>query len=228
VGVLPYLLPYLEQEQVHELIEVDMQLDRVRPEWWSDNSTWRVAQYKLKTFLCPSDDPRASQVGTFVGLHTWYDTNAGRVWLEAMYIPNSSHADALGRTDYVGCAGGMGVTDNTYWDEFRGALTNRSRNKIIDVRDGSSNTLMFGEALGGEHNGTRRYSHSWMGSGALPVGWGLEGKEYYRFSSHHPGIVQFCFVDGSVRAVATTIATESLILLGGIRDGQVPAETAIR
>jgi prepilin-type N-terminal cleavage/methylation domain-containing protein len=228
VGVLPYLLPYLEQVSVHDLIGVDMKVDHVRDRWWADSDTWNVAQYKLKMFLCPSDDPYASQTGTFVGLHTWYDTDAGRVWLEAMYVPNASHADALGPSDYVGCAGGMGVTDNPFWDGFRGPLTNRSKNRIVDVSDGSSNTLMFGEALGGEYDDGRRWSHSWMGSGTLPVGWGLGDAEYFRFSSRHPGIVQFCFVDGSVRSLATNISTEALIFLGGIKDGEVPAETSIQ
>ena len=92
---------------------------------------------------------------------------------------------------------------------------------MSDVLDGTSNTLMFGEALGGLVGNRREYAHSWMGSGSLPAAWGPSDAEYYRFSSRHPGIVQFCFVDGSVRPLATTIADGTLKRLGGMADGEM-------
>jgi len=57
VGVLPYLLPYLEQNSVHERIEVEMDVAKVAGGWWTDASTWTVAQARLGLFLCPSDNP---------------------------------------------------------------------------------------------------------------------------------------------------------------------------
>jgi prepilin-type processing-associated H-X9-DG protein len=112
----------------------------------------------------------------------------------------------------------MGHTLNTYWDTWKGLLTNRSTNTFAAVLDGTSNTLMFGEALGGQYGSQRKYSHSWMGSGTLPVAWGLGGSDYSQFSSRHPGVVQFCLVDGSVRPVSTTIEDLTLRSLGGIAD----------
>jgi hypothetical protein len=61
-----------------------------------------------------------------------------------------------------------------------------------------------------------------MGSGALPLAWGLQDREYNRFSSWHPGIVHFCLADGSIRAVATEIPDQAMINLGGIEDREVP------
>ena len=52
-------------------------------------------------------------------------------------MPNPT-GNAIGRSDYVGCAGGMGVTQNAYWDHYRGVLTNRSRNTLAAVLDGTS------------------------------------------------------------------------------------------
>ena len=43
---------------------------------------------------------------------------------------------------------------------------------------------------------------------------------WYQFSSNHPGIVQFCLADGSVRQVATQIDYDMLQNLGAIADGQ--------
>lgn len=115
---------------------------------------------------------------------------------------------------------------------------NRSRRTLghVTVMDGTSNTLMFGETLGGTGIGGRNHAHTWMGSGAMPTGWGLGrgnqdvlngGADWFRFSSRHPGGVQFCFGDGSVRLVHFGTTTEFfsddwkvLAQLSGVNDGQ--------
>jgi prepilin-type N-terminal cleavage/methylation domain-containing protein len=222
IGVIPYLLPYLEAQSVSERIGLDMRVDRHVPGgWWRDEPTWAIAHARIPLLVCPSDNPYQSQIGTFVGLHTYYDAAEGRVWLNALYFPNSNGAQTLGRTNYVGCAGGMGVPNHSYWDRYRGPLTNRSKVRLEDIKDGTSNTLMFGEALGGVQSNQRQYSHSWMGSGTLPLAWGLEDRDYQRFSSWHPGIVHFCLADGSVRAISTQVPDQVMIHLGGINDGEV-------
>jgi prepilin-type N-terminal cleavage/methylation domain-containing protein len=223
VGVIPYLLPYMEHDAIRDRIEVEMDVDKVRAPWWTDAATWAVAQAKLAAFVCPSDEPYENQTGTFVTLHTWFNSGASppEVELIAAYISIANGGDAIGRSNYVASAGGMGVTLNTYWDHYRGPLTNRSKNEYAAVLDGTSNTLMFGEALGGQYGTQRKYAHSWMGCGALPVAWGLSGADFGQFSSHHPGIVQFCLVDGSIRPIATTISDRAFLHLGGMSDGEV-------
>ncbi len=225
IGVIPYLLPYLEAGSVQEQIGVDMHVEHHVPDgWWRDPPTWAIAQARISVLICPSDDPYESDEGTFVALHTYDDPPAGLVRFDAMFILNANGGNALGRTNYVGCAGGMGRPNNFYWDQYRGPLTNRSKVKMANIVDGTSNTLFFGEAVGGHQGGARLYSHSWMGSGTLPLAWGLENRDYNRFSSWHPGVVQFCLADGSVRSVSTGIDTDALIQLGGIRDQEVPEE----
>ena len=225
VGVLPYLLPYLEQHAVSERILVEMDIDKIASAWWTDPATWAISQAKLSLFLCPSDNPYANTTGPFVGLHTWWDKEntrdpPGSVWLTAMYIPITDGGQNLGRTNYVASAGGMGLTEHPYWDRYYGPMYNRSKKSVAAVTDGTSHTLMFGEALGARSGSQREYAHTWMGSGALPTGWGLSDSDYYRFGSRHPGVVQFSFCDGSVRALATTIDDETMKLLGGMDDGE--------
>jgi hypothetical protein len=221
VGVLPYLLPFLELDSIQDHILTEMRVDETGARWWSDPSTWAISQARLGAFVCPSDNPYSSEKGTFVGLHTHYDPAEGKVWLEALVMLNTSHGDVIGRSNYVGCAGGMGVTNNAYWDPYRGPLTNRSTNSFAAVTDGASNTLLFGEALGGVYDHERKYAHSWMGSGALPVGWDLTDQDLPRFSSWHPNIVPFCYVDGSVRPIERAISYETFRSLGGISEGEV-------
>ncbi len=227
IGVLPYLLPYLELDAVRERIEVDFDVDAVKSAWWTDPETWAVSQTKLGRFLCPSDDPYENTVGTFVGLHTWWDSAGSKsppnsVWLTAMYLPLDGGGRNIGRTNYLASAGGMGLTENPYWDFFYGPMYNRSKKGLGDVVDGTSQTLMFGESLGGVTDNRREFAHTWMGSGALPTAWGLRDADYHRFSSRHPGVVQFAFCDGSVQAMTTTTDDELMKYLGGIADGDSP------
>lgn len=227
IGVLPYLLPYLELDAVRERIEVDFDVDAVKSAWWTDPETWAVSQTKLGRFLCPSDDPYENTVGTFVGLHTWWDSAGSKsppnsVWLTAMYLPLDGGGRNIGRTNYLASAGGMGLTENPYWDFFYGPMYNRSKKGLGDVVDGTSQTLMFGESLGGVTDNRREFAHTWMGSGALPTAWGLRDADYHRFSSRHPGVVQFAFCDGSVQAMTTTTDDELMKYLGGIADGDAP------
>jgi hypothetical protein len=141
-----------------------------------------------------------------------------------------------GRTNYVGVAGangdmaGVSATDilpagNVFGLPAGGCDLRRfvgiycSRNTItlgqITQMDGTSNTLMFGEALGGE-GVVRDFAYSWFGCGQLGTKFGLgrgnvacngvytsatNGAGWPRFSSRHASGVQFSYGDGSTRTV---------------------------
>src|SRR6185312_10332950 len=62
VGVLVYLLPYLEQDNAYRALLQDLPGDyldpsKVYPPWWNYSSASTAAQARIKTYLCPSDDP---------------------------------------------------------------------------------------------------------------------------------------------------------------------------
>jgi prepilin-type N-terminal cleavage/methylation domain-containing protein/prepilin-type processing-associated H-X9-DG protein len=86
---------------------------------------------------------------------------------------------------------------------FVGPFCTNSKTKITAITDGTSNTIAFGETTGGHlTGGSRDYRIAWMGAGAFATAYGLrEGTSSGRFTSMHPGIVNFAMCDGSVRGL---------------------------
>jgi prepilin-type N-terminal cleavage/methylation domain-containing protein len=131
--------------------------------------------------------------------------------------PNNSNP----ATTYDGCAAGNGVIFET----------NRPL-RITDVRDGTSNTIMIGEALTGKD-----YQNSWchmdnaIATCAYPPNAKspVTGKDYppdqwwnrYAFTSNHTGGVQFALADGSVRFIADTVPLDVFRALGTRAGGEV-------
>jgi prepilin-type N-terminal cleavage/methylation domain-containing protein/prepilin-type processing-associated H-X9-DG protein len=194
------------------------------------------ANAKIRTYLCPSD-PGINGFWVFDGanFNGHPPTAAYLVYTDGVInIPGYGHE--LGRSNYVGVGGGFGDvqpgdTLHLRWKPFIGVYYANSRTKIADITDGTSNTLAFGETLGGLHtNGSRFAEWSWMGSGWLPTKYGLapifgsRGDDYMeeQFQSKHTGgIVNFAWADGSVRGISRGADFNAFIYASGIADGQV-------
>jgi hypothetical protein len=127
-------------------------------------------------------------------------------------------ATSLGLTTYGGVQGSWGTGSNTahpFWanaqglQTYTGIFSNRSNLTMgqLTALDGTAHTLMIGEGIGGPRpsgTGPPDYSATWMGYPGLPAVGGIPADtsaQWYHYSSRHPGIVQFCFGDGSVRAL---------------------------
>ena len=245
VGLLAHLLPHLELQMIADEFDLDIGVKNVPPTpaggrprvpWWSQRApqTWAVAQAKIGHFLCPSTSAQVETKATMrvfvpvvlhrIGNHT---INGVQVW----FYESPSRADHLGRNNYLGVSGFLG--ELPAGRSLKGVFRNRSRTTFAEIRDGTSHTMLMGEALGGVDctSGRRQFAIPWIGIGSIPTGGGLEapsgcvGPEWWQFSSEHIGVVQFVFADGSVRSVSTDIDFWEYVLLSGMTDGGIlPAD----
>jgi prepilin-type N-terminal cleavage/methylation domain-containing protein len=209
VGVLAYLLPYVEQDNVYKLIPQNMMQQGYVGAWWGSISLGTNApgitagRSRIKYYVCPSDpmngnggSPSTPVNGVFIGLVISGNTLTG------YYNPNGGNAQLAGRSNYIGCAGMFGDL-YPYPGVYVGDLPTTPPRGFASVTDGTSNTWMFGECLGGDDGpGARDYALTWMGAGSLPTYWGLpDPANWYTFGSKHTGVIQFAYGDGSVRSV---------------------------
>jgi prepilin-type N-terminal cleavage/methylation domain-containing protein len=217
-GSLVYLLPYLEQDNIYRRLRT-MTDPNYTGTWWGTNPDWTLAQSTIPIFLCPADPAAPGDVsaGSAALMHS-YDSGPpqGAEGAVMYYFPGEV---TLGKTNYTGVAG-PGWNDGSIaapsslganYQPYTGIFTNRSKVKLglVTALDGASNTLMFGEGLGGNFPGVRDFQWTWMGTGAMATFRGLcDGPKgsatavsWAGFSSAHTGVVQFCFTDGSVRGL---------------------------
>jgi hypothetical protein len=250
IGVLPFLLPELELNMVSDKLNKDQSLqtppvslfdvEKWGAEWFWRADSWQYAQTKIPGFLCPSDDAERVSDPYIFNENPWIlnssCSNSGTSTQYCYYLGvrfGTTQGDVLGRTNYLGVAGRWGPAVGYAESQFEGAFSHRSKTDFAHMCDGSSNVFMFGESMGGEDRSasppTRR-SYTWIGSGVMITNPGLplndQQARWYHFSSRHPGIVQFCLGDGSVRPISTTIKQDTTPAgtnvywnLTGMRDG---------
>jgi prepilin-type N-terminal cleavage/methylation domain-containing protein len=209
VGSLAFLLPYMEAENVSNLMRIDMlDVDKFSGQtyWINDGGTTSAAQSNISTFLCPSTI-NPVQTGVVI-MDITYD--AGTITTQAW----TAGSTRWGATNYTGVAGRYGMP----WHSTAGIFTRSSKNRFATITDGTSNTLMFGETVGIKAN--NRY-FSWMGVGMIPGYNGLyePPTSWNAFYSYHPGSVMFCLGDASVRGINMTIDQQVYHDISGMYEG---------
>jgi len=201
-----FLLPYLEQGPIKSKGDVGLpvgyfSLTQVRGSWWNYGNTKTASAAQPSVFVCPAADNSFTSIGVLM------PTYPG-----GMTIGSFGGSPAIGFTNYLGVAGYLGKASTSY----PGIYMNRSRLSLIQISDGSSNTLMFGETT------NTQIGHSWAGIGAMPVAWGLPTDgQWYTFGSKHTQVANFCFGDGSCRSIRTGLSgadANTFTYMAGIND----------
>jgi prepilin-type N-terminal cleavage/methylation domain-containing protein/prepilin-type processing-associated H-X9-DG protein len=281
-GVLAYLLPYMEQDNIYNQLPGNSGVNSPAtsgtgvnfgtlfdpltfagawaycyPPYSTDGNTTGyppVCNSVVKSYLCPSDNtgPGANTLG--YGIIDGLGIQVGVVpggfgpsyYIYLDYVNDTpGFGREMGRSNYCGVMGGYGKVDpndtasdslgrpHQLWAPYVGiynSSNSKHTTKIADIKDGTSNTLAFGEYLGGVHiDGSRDFELAWMGAGAQPTYYGLapvygpNKNDFSRrqFQSQHPGLVNFAFADGSVRSVFRTADFNTFIYISGMKDGAI-------
>ncbi len=257
VGPLVRLLPHLEQTNQHQLWSDDKSyvywwLDPqnrppiMGPPWvpfkWTRARERYGAEGRMKIFTCPSNAAHSPD-SVEIQLMTVTRGVPGRDFTPGLPTDWNLYCGApgnkiMGGTHYAGVAGDIYFHN----EKFRGIFTWERPISLSAITDGTSNTLMFGEVLGGEVDfgeGGPLNSVPSFAIGGLWLTNGLnEGKDYpdptefgsHNFGSPHGDFIHFAFADGSVRALKYISmynhdSAHILLALGGTNDGEVvPSE----
>jgi prepilin-type N-terminal cleavage/methylation domain-containing protein/prepilin-type processing-associated H-X9-DG protein len=228
LGMLTMILPYVEQDNLFKQIDMVQNTNVYNPPedqgtsgvpretaWWFNSSTFLLGQQKIKMYLCPSDtmDTDEPRYNVYLGFNCNYLTFYGWRFNGEDVAPGPSRV--LGRTNYQPLAGSVGRAKDIhpFYQTWEGVYYVRSKVTLgnLTVMDGSANTIVLGEGLGGftpgpdgRMTGVRERAWSWMGAGAMATYWGVFPKQWsfwHNLSSMHAGSANMGWGDGSIRPV---------------------------
>lgn len=233
--------------------------ESIRNMYWLPNQSSMVQRQKvldiartpISTYRCPSDPaPNQSTLG-LAFLYSYSSSPTTR----AIILPEFIFEDSgFAITNYLGSSGRSGVTGAKFLDspapagaglgssglcedDLRGVFHVRSKTTLAEIKDGASNTFLFGEVTGqwsySNPNAPRRLGGDyWISNSGMFLRYmipdprlnepglaSVRAPDFRKFHSLHSGGVHMAYVDNSVRLVSYDIDPPLWYILGGIRDG---------
>jgi prepilin-type N-terminal cleavage/methylation domain-containing protein/prepilin-type processing-associated H-X9-DG protein len=197
-------------------------------DWLNLAPVYSIFTNHVKTFECPSDNPYSIDTNQGVVLtHLQCATGGnfgiggyavGQAFFNAQGLPGASnYVPVAGTLAHYGAVAAGSLTQ-PYYASHEGVFVGETVNTIGGVTDGMSNTIFFAEYTGSSSSpffgtttanglsGPREEYLAWMGADAFPTYWSINngipsGNTVWALSSHHTGVINVAFGDGSVRAI---------------------------
>lgn len=254
------VLPWIEQQAIYESVPAIARNanqsylqyrtgNPTAPMWLDGFSEIQAASSQdSASLLCPSDSlttvNQKGPVTTIVGSQPIFVLQPVLDLLHGKPV-GDFQLGYLGPTNYAGCTGGYSGGElpqmaNSTVDEmsrFRGIFRSRKSASLGAIRDGTSQTILFGEVVGFIDFKVRSSPSSWMfgglARGRSVLDWGTNystflpgleilGDQYYAwpagFASLHPRHVNFGYADGTVRPITRTVDPWVMLSACGIND----------
>jgi prepilin-type N-terminal cleavage/methylation domain-containing protein len=212
------ILPFLEQDNLHRRWQPNTPIYSIAPE---------VLGTPVKVFFCPS----RRSVG---GISKPVDqANTGCAFPYSIPGSLGDYAASIGTTGYDSTQPVRSPNASIYYPSPTGALVFPRGLRLLDLSDGTTNTVLVGE----KHvpQGQEGYwptdcntydAHNIeCSSRAAGPGFPLASAPTdprWLFGSRHTGVTQFAFADGGVRKVRNTVSEYVLGQLAHRSDGLVP------
>ncbi len=212
VGILPLLLPFVEENQIHSRLDPSVLQQRLRKRpgetyygyWAAGPATQAAISEPISLLRCPS--ALAAEQTIHIDTSFTYESATGPI----LEIRGRREKD-LGLSNYVGVSGVYGNTPSGR--RWAGVFVNRQARRVSQITDGLSKTLAFGENAA---------EIGWIGAAGWPVMNGLGTSPQIgspKFNSRHGDVVLFTTVDGAVKPVEKDIDQQILHALAGMADG---------
>lgn len=206
-GTLTYLLPYMEQNNLYNLIpttitQIHPAADPVGQDWLNllaGAGKYSVCTNRVKPFECPSDNPLSVDT-TNGGVESHFNLGphsglAGGSFSITYYPLGGGNAAFFsgnglpGPTNYVPIAGTLGYygpitntasTTQPFYIRHEGVFVDETVNTIPGITDGSSNTMFFAEYTGTSNTGTTPTTNGLTGARERYLAWmGANGMPTY-------------------------------------------------
>jgi prepilin-type N-terminal cleavage/methylation domain-containing protein len=164
VGMLTLILPYVEYDNLFKQINQVQCTTVEKPKedqgngtpyetaWWYNTASTKLAETKIKIFLCPSDSMGEDDplYNVYCGFNCNWLTFQG--WRYSQESTTAGPSKAFGRTNYQPLAGSIGKAKDVYpfYGTWEGVFPVRSKVSLgqLTVMDGTAYTCVLGEGLG--------------------------------------------------------------------------------